>query len=146
MVGDDILCEIEPEAGHLCENGALLHDLVLQDHVKRGNPVGRYHDELVADVVDLAYLAFLDGGIFLHASFPPMNCLRIQCAFCIALWYSALEAVPAGDLPPAGRFFNEHFFSIIIFGCKTIVFMHRNRDLTDITEEYLHNFQSKYST
>ena len=69
VVRDDVFCQIKPETGHLGQNSALLHDLVLQDHVKRGDPVGRHHDELIADIIDLTYLAFLDGSIFLHASF-----------------------------------------------------------------------------
>ena len=74
VVGQDIPGVIEPESGHLGQDGALLCNLVLQDHVKSGDAVGRNHDQAVADIVYFADLAFLDGGVFFHCA---MNSFRI---------------------------------------------------------------------
>ena len=78
VVRDDIFGIIKPETGHLRQNGPLLHDLVLQDHIKCRDPVRRHHNELITDVIDLTYFAFLNGCIFLHACLLLILIMRMQ--------------------------------------------------------------------
>ncbi len=59
IVRDHILGEIEPELGHLCQDLALVGDLVVKNHVKSRNSVCCYHQQVLAEIVDLTNLAFL---------------------------------------------------------------------------------------
>ena len=61
MVVDDILHLVEPEQRKLRENTALVGDLAVQNVVERGDVVGRDHQQLVAQVVDVADLALCVG-------------------------------------------------------------------------------------
>ena len=69
MVGQDILCIIKPEAGHLREDRSFFGDLVFQDHVECRDPVCCHHDQGIADIVNLADFTFFDGRIGLHRYF-----------------------------------------------------------------------------
>ena len=66
MVGNEILRIIKPELGHLRENRALFGDFVLQYHVKRGDAVCGDHNEVCADVVDLADFSFFHHFQCIH--------------------------------------------------------------------------------
>ncbi len=65
MVWNNILGQIEPELGHLGQNGALLFDGVLEDHIKATDAVGCHHNQAVTVVVNLTNFAFLDRLHFL---------------------------------------------------------------------------------
>ena len=65
VVRDNVLGQIEPELGHLSQNGALLLDGVLEDDIKAADAVGCYHNQAVSVVVNLTNLAFLNRLHFL---------------------------------------------------------------------------------
>ena len=78
VVADDVLELLEPEQRDLREHCALVRDLVLQDVIERRDAVGGHHQQLVAQVVDVAHLALcvrldIDSA---HAclSFPHESC------------------------------------------------------------------------
>ena len=60
MVGQDILGHVEPESGHLSQDGSLLCHIILQNNVETTDTVGGNHDQAVAVVIDLAYFSFFD--------------------------------------------------------------------------------------
>ncbi len=61
VIGDDVARAVEPEGGHLGEDGALVRDAVGQDRVEGGDAVGRDHQEAaVAEVVGVAHLAAVE--------------------------------------------------------------------------------------
>ena len=66
MVRKDILCHIEPEFGHLCQDSSFLGNCVLKDHIKAADPVSSYKDQAVAVIVDLAYFSFFDRFHFAY--------------------------------------------------------------------------------
>lgn len=66
MIGDDVPREVEPEAAHLREHGAFAADVVLEDNVEDADAVGGDHDEILAEVVDLADFSFFYGAELLH--------------------------------------------------------------------------------
>ncbi len=69
MVGQNIFRHIEPEPGHLGQHRALFTDLIAKNHVKTADTVSGYHNQGVAVVINLTYLALLDGLKFLYAHF-----------------------------------------------------------------------------
>ena len=66
VVGQQVLRIVEPELAHLGQDGALLGDLVFEDHVERRDAVGGHHDQSVAHVIDLAHFALFERLIFSH--------------------------------------------------------------------------------
>ncbi len=66
MVRKDVFRQIEPEFGHLGQDGTLLRDFVLEDDIERGDAVGGNEDQCIAQVIDLADFSFFDGFILLH--------------------------------------------------------------------------------
>ena len=66
MVRKNVLCEIEPEAGHLGQYFALSDNLVLQNDIECRDTVGCNHNERVINIIDLSYFAFLERFEFLH--------------------------------------------------------------------------------
>ena len=66
MVGNDILCHIKPESGHLRQYCPLSGHFVVKDHVETADPVGGNHDQAVAIIVNLTYLACFHGLKFLN--------------------------------------------------------------------------------
>ena len=66
VVRDDVFCQVKPETGHLGQNSALLCYFVFQDNVKCGDTIGGHHNQRIADIIDLSYLAFLNRTVFLH--------------------------------------------------------------------------------
>ena len=66
VVGQQVLGVIKPELAHLGQDGALLGDLVLQDHIKGRNAVGGNHHQGVAHVINLADLALFERLVFSH--------------------------------------------------------------------------------
>ena len=60
MVGQNILCQIEPEFGHLCQYSAFFGDFIVQNHIETTDTVGGNHDQAVAIVINLTYFTFFD--------------------------------------------------------------------------------------
>ena len=66
MVRNDILCHVEPELGHLCQNSTFLGHFVVQDHIKTADTVCCYHDQAVTVIINLTYFSFFNRFHFLH--------------------------------------------------------------------------------
>ena len=60
VVRDDILCQVEPELGHLGQYRTLLGHLIVEDHIEAADAVSGNHDQAVAVVIDLTYFTFFD--------------------------------------------------------------------------------------
>ena len=60
MVGKYIRCHVEPELGHLRKHRTLLGHFVVEDDIETAYPVGCYHYQAVAVVVDLTDFSFFD--------------------------------------------------------------------------------------
>ena len=73
MIGNDIFRKIEPEAGHLCQDGTFLGNLILEDMVKSRDAVRGYHDDAIANIIYFADFARFKRFIFFHAAPPSPN-------------------------------------------------------------------------
>ena len=60
MVGQNILCHIEPEFGHLCQYGTFFGDFVVENDIKAADTVSSNHDQAVAVVINLTYFTFFN--------------------------------------------------------------------------------------
>ena len=60
MVRKNILCQIKPEFGHLCQNSAFFGHFIVQNHIKTADTVCGNHDQAVAIVINLTYFTFFD--------------------------------------------------------------------------------------
>ena len=60
MVREDVLGHVEPEPGHLGQDGSLFGHIIFQDYIKTTDTVCGDHDQAVAVVVDFAYFSFFD--------------------------------------------------------------------------------------
>ena len=54
MIGNDVFEQIEPEKRKLREDAAFVRDAGGHDHVEGGEPVGGDHQQLVAEIVNIA--------------------------------------------------------------------------------------------
>ena len=57
VVRHNVFCVIKPELGHLGQHGAFVRDLVLQNNIKCGNPVGGAEIRSVATMIRLSPLS-----------------------------------------------------------------------------------------
>ena len=60
MIRKDVFCQIEPEFGHLGQNGTFFRYHVIQNDIETANSVGCYHDQAVAVIINFAYLTLFD--------------------------------------------------------------------------------------
>ena len=60
MIGNDVLCIIEPELAHLCKHGSFLGNLIIKNHVKATDPVCGNHDQAVTIIINLSNLTFFN--------------------------------------------------------------------------------------
>ncbi len=58
MVGNNLPGPLKPERGDAVQDDTLVGDQLLEDDIKRGDPVRDHDQELVTEIVDIADLAF----------------------------------------------------------------------------------------
>jgi hypothetical protein len=66
VVGNNVLGEVEPEFGHLGQYGTLVRNGVFQNMVEGRDPVRSYHNQAVADIVNLPNFPGFKRFVFLH--------------------------------------------------------------------------------
>ena len=69
MVRKNVLCHVEPEFGHLGQHSSFLSNVIFQDNIKAADPVGSYHDQIVAVVVNLADFSFFNRFHLIYLTF-----------------------------------------------------------------------------